>query len=301
MQGITVTLEELLALRHLAEQIYLPQPRLARSNEFGNYQSPFRGRGMDFVENRAYEPGDDIRSINWAVTARTGKTHTKVYQQERERPVYIIVDFNETMFFGTRTAYKSVTAVHVAALIAWVGLKHRDRIGSVLVKEAIQMLSPCHTKQNLMQTFKNLVKHATPTSQSNVGLAQAMKKLKRTIKSGSLIFVLSDFYNWDNGLENELKHLSRQHDVTNILIYDPIEKTAPEKGRYLFHQFQQQGSLLLDTNTKYVCDRYETIFKDRVERIKKLSYTYGMQLIELATNDNMVQVIRQVLQRKLSS
>ncbi len=299
MQGISVTLDELLNLRHLAEQIRLPHPNSSRSIQSGNYQSPFRGRGMDFVENRVYQPGDDIRSINWAVTARTGKAHTKVYQQERERPVYIILDLNETMFFGTKVAYKSVTAAHAATLIAWAALKNGDRIGSLLVKEANHILPPGHGKQNLVELLKNIVKVVAPGPASYSGLGQGLKKLKHTIKSGSLIFLFSDFYHLDESLKEELQHLAKYHDITNVLIYDPLEKSPPVQGRYLFHDFHQHQSILLDTYSKKVCVDYSEIYAQKVNCLKKLCYATGMQMLELATNDELAKIIRQVLLRKM--
>lgn len=299
MQGITITLDELLALRHVANQICLPQPKSSRSSQHGDYHSPFRGRGMDFLENRVYQPGDDIRSINWAVTARTGKTHTKIYQQERERPVYIILDFNDSMYFGTKVAYKSVIAAKTAALIAWAALKNGDRVGSVLVKDTGQILRPCHSKQNLMQFLKSLVSFVIPESNGYIGIDNALKKLKRTIKSGSLIYVISDFYNLNKAVEQELYYLAKNHDVTNILIYDPLEKTPPKDDRYLFHDFRNQKSMLLDTHSRLVNKDYETIFRDRITQIKKLCYVTGMQLIELATNDDLAKMLRQILPRKM--
>lgn len=300
MQGVTVTLDELLALRHLAHQICLPQPRTSRNQQLGNYQSPFRGRGMDFVENRVYQPGDDIRSINWAVTARTGKTHTKVYQQERERPVYLILDLNPSMFFGTRTSFKSVTAANVAALLAWSVLGNGDRVGSLLVKHTTQMLPPFHSKQNLVELLKNIVHFVSEQSVEYVGLTSAIKKLKRTVKSGSLIFLMSDFYILDEGLSSELQHLAKHHEVINILVYDPIEKNPPKNGRYLFHDFNDYKSVLLDTHNQSIQDYYRHIFEDRVLKMKKLSYTSGMQLIELATNDDLAKTLRYILLRKMS-
>lgn len=299
MQGISVTLEELLALRHVAHQISLPQPKTSRSAQLGNYQSPYRGRGMDFVENRVYQPGDDIRTINWGVTARLGKTHTKVYQQERECPIYIILDFNESMYFGTKTAYKSVIAAQAATLIAWAALRNGDRVGALLVKEKAQILPPCHSKQNLIELLKNMVTYVTPEAYGTTNLIEAFKRLKRTIKSGSLIYLLSDFYHLDHGLEKELSYFAKNHELTNILIYDPIEKTPPHNGAYLFHDFNKEQSVLIDTHSKDLCRHYSDIFSDRLHKLKKLCYGAGMHLIELATNDDIAKTIRHVLQRRM--
>lgn len=297
MQGITLNLEELLALRHPASQLHLPQPRITKSTTQGSYQSTFRGRGMDFVETRIYQPGDDIRSINWAVTARTGKAHTKIYQEEKDRPIYVVVDFNSTMFFGTRAAFKSVVAAKAAALIAWAALKNGDKVGGLFIKEVFNFVKPCRSKQNLVELLKNIMRYTNVASSVSSDCVHAISKLKSTVKSGSLIYFLSDFYFFDSALQNELQHLSKNHQVTNVLVYDPLEKNPPEAGRYLFHDKLQNNSLLVDTYNKNLCENYRTMFEERYEQIRKFCCKTNMHLASLATNDDLTAIVRRILNR----
>lgn len=299
MQGIRVTLNDLLALRYIANQLQLPQQKLTGNSQQGNFQSPFRGRGMDFVETRVYQPGDDVRTINWSVTARTGKPHTKIYQQERDRPIYLIVDFTPSMFFGTRKAFKSVIAAEIATIISWAGLKNGDRIGGLLLKDTFQVLPPCSRKQSLIELLKTLVRFSEKSNPSIVDYRSAFQRLKKNLKSGSLIYFLSDFYNMDEVLVKELQQLAKAHDVTNILIYDPLEKSPPKEGHYLFHDISTEHTLLVDTHNKNLCLKYSDIFNHRMNMLKKLCFASGMQLIEMATDDDVVKVLRQVLKRKL--
>ncbi len=294
MQGISVTLEELLALRYMANKMHLPPHNNTSSIQHGNYHSPFRGRGMDFVENRIYQPGDDIRTINWAVTARIGKAHTKIYQQERERPIYLILDFNHSMFFGTRVAFKSVIAAKAAALIAWVALKQGDRIGASLITANKHILLPCHNKRNIVDLLKNIASCTLSNQEGSVDIASAVSKLKRTIKSGSLIYILSDFYCLNNVVENEISQLAKNHEVANILIYDQLEKNSP-KGCFLFHDNFQLQSTRVDTYSHSFTSAYKAIFQERFLKVKKLSYKSNMRLIELATDGDLLKTIRQVL------
>jgi uncharacterized protein (DUF58 family) len=300
MHGITVTLDELLALRYAANQIHLPLPRIANSSQQGGHLSSFRGRGMDFLENRIYQPGDDIRAMNWPVTARTGKAHTKVYQQERERPIYLILDFSSSMFFGTRTAFKSVIAARAAAMIAWAALKQGDKIGALLVKHQNQILPPTHSKRNLVELFKKLVACVTPGDQDEVTMVSALHKLKHTIKSGSLIYFLSDFYCLNDVVQNELQQFAKRHEVINIFIYDPLEKNPPQHDRYLFHDINQIQSLLLDTNSPTTRDAYAQIFVNKLTDLKKLCFASGMHLVELATDQEIVNIIRQTITQKVT-
>ncbi|MBA2653907.1 MAG: DUF58 domain-containing protein [Gammaproteobacteria bacterium] len=299
MQGVTITLDELLALRYLANKVSLPQQRVSTNSQQGNFQSAFRGRGMDFVETRIYQPGDDIRTINWAVTARTGKPHTKIYQQERERPVYLILDFNPSMFFGTRVAFKSIIATQVATLIAWASLKNGDRVGSLLIKDTFQVTLPCHRKHSLIELLKYLVDFSKPHFKEKCDHVLAFKRLKKVIKSGSLIYFLSDFYSFDDALKTELQQLAQKNEVNNIFIYDPLEKAAPNKGRYLFHNNVQPESLLLNTHDLASCDQYAEFFTERLSALKKFCFANRMQLTELCTSDDFVKVTRQLLNRKL--
>lgn len=299
MQGITVTLDELLALRYIANQLNLPNQKITSSAQQGNYQSTFRGRGMDFVETRIYQPGDDTRTINWAVTARTGKPHTKIYQQERERPIYIIIDFSPTMFFGTRNAFKSVMATKAATLIAWSALKNNDRVGALLMKGDFQILPPGQRKQNLLEILKKMVQFVQPENHQPCDYISAFARLKKIVKSGSLIYFLSDFYFFDEALQKELQQLAMNNEVFNILVYDQLEKNPPQKGQYLFHAPIETKSLLLDTHNTTFCAEYSAIFNNRRSNLKKLCFATGMHLTELCTSDNLVKVIRHILMRKM--
>lgn len=298
MNGVTTSLEELLALRYVANQLHLPQQKITANSQQGNYQSPLRGRGMDFVETRVYQPGDDIRTINWAVTARTGKPHTKIYQQERERPVYIIIDFSPSMFFGTRNAFKSVVAARAAALIAWAALKNGDRIGTLLIKNTFQILPPCQRKQNLIEVLKQVVKFVQLENQGVGDYTASFNRLKKMIKSGSQIYFISDFYSFNESIQTDLQQLAKKNEVINILISDNLEKNPPEQGKYLFHDSVKKECLMTNTSNKSFCANYREIYNKRFTALKKLCYATGMNLVELCTTDDLVSVMRQVLNRK---
>jgi uncharacterized protein (DUF58 family) len=286
MQGVTITLEELLSLRYVANWLNLSPRRATQYSKAGGYLSSFRGRGMDFVETRIYQPGDDIRTINWAVTARTGRPHTKVYQQERERPVYIIIDFKPSMYFGTRKAFKSVVAAHTAALIAWSALKNGDRVGGLLLKgEIYYLLPPSQHKRNVTEFLKQLVIFVNSTCETIENGEQAFQRLRKIIKSGSLIYFLSDFYVFNESLQNELRQLAKQHEIINVLIYDKLEKEFPPNGRYLFHD-SLKDNLLIDTSDHALCKEYSNYFHQRLQRVKKFCFATGMQFAEISTSEN---------------
>ncbi len=162
-----VTVADLIGLQRYAGKIDLMHARSARARLAGNHLSRFRGRGMDYQESRAYQAGDDVRSMDWRVTARTGKPHVKVYQEERERPVVLFLDLNPGMFFGSRGMLKSVAAARAAALIAWAAAAHGDRIGALLFNGGYCDLQPRGGKHGVLRLIRQVVEHTDPRTGVN--------------------------------------------------------------------------------------------------------------------------------------
>ena len=196
-RGVVSSLDELIVLRHEARTLRLDFSRGIRSVLAGPHRSRFRGRGMDYAESRHYEPGDDVRSIDWRVTARTGKTHTKLFTEERERPVFLLLDFSSGMYFGTRETLKTVLAARVASLITWTASLNGDRVGGVLVNDAgLRDLKPRSGRRGALMMINALAAATAEipidwkTSLLNTGL----EHLSAVVHPGSLIFVFSDFY-----------------------------------------------------------------------------------------------------------
>ena len=157
LSGIEVDVDDLIGLRFRAQRLELGIARRARQTMTGAHDSRFRGRGMEFAESRIYQPGDDVRSIDWRVTARTGRPHTKLFQEERERPVILLVDLGASMFFGTRKAFKSVLAAETAALIAWAAMHGGDRVGALVAGRSAHMeLKPVAGRRGVLRVLRAL-------------------------------------------------------------------------------------------------------------------------------------------------
>lgn len=292
--GVEVNLNELLQLRHSILSIEIAQKKKMTTSQQGQYLSLQRGRGMDFAETRAYHPGDDIRTMNWRVTARTGEPHTKVYQQERERPVFIIVDFTHTMFFGTKVAFKSVVASKIASIVAWSASHQKDRVGGIIFNDEkeiiLQPKASSHGVIALLKQMTLLAKKTLPIKQK-FDLLTALKKLRRIVKTGSVVYIISDFYNYSKELEKELQFLCKNHEVFNVLIYDNLEMHLPSAGTYLFHN-QTDQTLSLDTSDVNLCAKYCDIFNNRLKWLQKL-HTNGIHLIDVATHEDISHVLKQ--------
>jgi len=236
--AISISLPELLALRqHCGGEKHTPRHLIAQQGE--GYYSRFRGRGMEFAEVRSYQPGDDIRSIDWRVTARTGKPHTKLFHEERERPTLVAIDYRRPMFFATRGQFKIVKASQLAALIAWETLRRGDKLGAFIFSEERHTeLRPRLGKNAVLSLFKKMVDN--PVWQRDLHqpfepqqrLFQTLMRLRRVVRPGSAVIIISDFSQWDESVEKQLALLGRSNDLTLIFCYDQLEAQLPPAGNY---------------------------------------------------------------------
>ncbi len=230
---VSVSLKTLIDLAKPASTLNLQHSK-NRAQQSGAYVSRFKGRGMEFDEARLYQPGDDIRSIDWRVTARTGKTYTKVFREERERPVFISVDDRLTMHFATRGVFKSVLAAKLAGLLAWAAEHHGDRIGGQLFSEHdCYELKPQNGRHAVLRFLNTLVK-PQKSADKHFTLSQVLARLNQHARPGSLVYIVSDFRGINDESETHIAKLARHCEVVLIFIYDPLESSLPVKGRFRF-------------------------------------------------------------------
>ena len=290
-----VTLKQLLDLQRHAGRLDLMREQPARAQLAGNHQSRFRGRGMDYQESRAYQPGDDIRNMDWRVTARAGRPHTKLFQEERERPVIFLIDLSPSLFFATRGALKSVVAARAATLLAWAAAAQGDRIGALLFNGGHHELKPRSRHRGVLQLIHALVEQTDPVRalaaapQAN-GLGEALIRLRRIVRPGSLVFCLSDFYALDEDSGNDLLRLRQHNDVVAMQISDPIERTAPPPGRYSVTNGRDLG--MLDTASHAGQQHYRDFFDKQQQRLQQLMLKRAVPLLQLSTTDDVVETLQ---------
>jgi len=297
--GLTVSIQELLQLRDQAVGLGFSRQRKALSVQAGGYLSPYRGRGMEFEEVRAYQPGDDIRNMDWRVTARTGRPHTKLFREERERPVLFLVDLGPSMAFGARVALKSVAAARAAALLAWAARDNGDRIGGVVFAgERHRELRPAARERGLLPFFKALVElqpHvptpiATPASTSHSPWANALQRLTGIVRPGSLIFLLSDFRGASRQAEQAFARLAAHNEMVVILVHDQLEAEAPPPGYYPVCDGQR--FTVLDTGAPGVADAYRQRFTLRRDAVRALCHRHSGHFLMLATHQPAPESLR---------
>lgn len=292
--GITASIQELVSLKQLMQRQH--EPILARAQQPGHRTSKLRGRGMDFAESRHYQPGDEIRHMDWRVTARTGSPHVKVYQQERERPVILLADFNPTLFFGTRVALKSVVVAKVAALVAWRAIKAGDRVGALIfASDRHQELPPRSRDKGILPLLSKLSEYSELGEQtaSPTKLSDALIRLRRVAKPGSLIIIISDFYQLDEASERHLKRLRQHNDIVFYAITDPIEQTIPQKGRYGISDGKHR--LVLDTTQTAAQRAFQEQQIHRAHRLQQICQATQIACHTIRTDDDYALIINQSL------
>lgn len=293
---VSVSLKTLIDLAKPASGLNLHRLTI-RAQQSGGYLSAFKGRGMEFDETRLYQPGDDIRSIDWRVTARTGKTHTKLFREEREKPVFISVDNRASMQFATRGVFKSVQAKKLAALLAWVANQQGDRIGGqVFSQSSCRELKPQNGKHAVLHFLNALVIADNSVEDTDFTLPQSLARLSQHARPGSLVYIISDFRGINTQTENYLLKLSEHCDIVLIFIYDPLEKGLPTQGRYRFTD--EQREVVIDTSDKLRLSNYQLRFEERLQKLQRIASRRGLALIQCSTQDDPVQRLRHPVDKR---
>jgi len=285
---VSIGLGDLIRLKPAGESIKLSTPRI-RAFAVGGHLSPFKGRGVEFDESRPYQPGDDLRTIDWRVTARTGKPYTKVFREERNRPVIVWLDLRPQMLFATRGAYKAVLAAETAALIAWSSVANGDQLGGLVFSDLEHHeLRPRLGRRAVLRLLQviadNSCWQASPSNPLGESSSEhSLLRLTRVARPGSMIFLLSDFTNLDAELERHLKQLARHSDLFLVHIFDPVEAELPPPGRYRIQLGSR--SFAIETSEPRMRARYREKFDEHRARLGALGRLSGVTLLDCATSD----------------
>tara|TARA_R110002073_G_scaffold27244_2_gene88185 strand:- start:3756 stop:4673 length:918 start_codon:yes stop_codon:yes gene_type:complete len=297
--GTALELSALIRLRGAARGLELGARRRILSAQAGGYLSAYHGRGMEFDEVRAYQAGDDARTIDWRVTARRGQPHTKLFREERERPVMFLVDLHPGMYFGSRIQYKSVLAGSLTALLGWAAVRASDRVGGIVhAAETHQEIYPATRELGLLPMLQAMV-HLQPTAFGNINIGRmdrSLARMSRLVHPGSLVVIFSDFRELGVNAEKHLANIARHNDVIAAFLYDPLETTPPPAGLYRLGINQQR--LSLDTGQSSVKKQWQKQFQNHRTKISDLCARHAIHFMEIATADKMVHALRTGLTRR---
>ncbi|MBX2881592.1 MAG: DUF58 domain-containing protein [Granulosicoccus sp.] len=329
---VYTTVDELVSLRDIAQTLSRRSRRRLRSDMSGPEASAILGRGLDFAEVRGYQPGDDVRMIDWKVTARTGQAHTKLFVEEKERPIFIVVDCRSSMRFGTRRMFKSVLAARLAAILGWCAVSNNDRVGGLVFTDGKHReIKPQAGRRGLMMLFRaieeahakeaNFVSGeghsaladesvnatanktesevAEPVVSSDESLSahllQQLNRLRHIVHTGSSVYVLSDFTGFDAACESALGPLARSSDMLGLLIEDPLDHALPPPGRYSVAG--RSGRVTIETSANKIRRFYEHRHHQLGERLNRFFSGNRCQLLPLSTDTDFIDLVTQMLSR----
>ena len=299
-----ITREDLLAQQFVARKLDLSSRKRVLTDLSGAHLSGFRGRGMEFEEHRRYVAGDEIRSIDWRVTARTGQTHVRTYREERERPVIIAVDLRSPMWFASRGCFKSVLAARAAACFAWAASANSDRVGGLCLHQHHSMIRPAGGRRGALGVIRmlcdapqdsilNAAENSASSPKSNPipPLHRMVEELRQLAHPGALIVLLSDFHDLDPRAEQGLHLIARHCELVLGFVSDPLERQAPKAGQYPARSAatDQATSLAstLDTRSHAMQQRWRTQFLERQQRIQKLAVHCRARSLDLRTDGHL--------------
>lgn len=292
-QGAYTSLPQLIALRFPAARLQLTRRNRALSKLAGPNKSNFRGRGIDFEEVRNYQPGDDIRSIDWRVTARTGTAHTKLFREERERPVLVAVDQRTSMFFGSRYCFKSVLAAQLGALIAWSALQGNDRVGGLVFNDSgHQDVRPRRSRRTVLALLSLISEYNAqlPLDAGGNSFTQMLVNLRRVARPGSSVFIVSDFRGADSdGAGEQLFELAKHTEITALSCTDPLESALPRGGRYAVTDGRSRATL--DTADTRLRRKFIERFESSRQQLSSQLLRLGIPLLEVSTDTPAYDVL----------
>lgn len=276
-------------------KIEITTNRLANEQLSGNYTSVFKGQGLAFREVREYQPGDDVRTIDWNVSARMNATYVKVFVEEREMTVMLVVDLSNSQRFGTRTSTKARLAAEVAALCAFSAIKHNDRVGLILSTDQVEkIVPPLKGQKHVMRVVREIL-GARP-ERPGTDLKVALETLYRVARRRSVAFVLSDFF--ASGHERALSLAAARHDVIPVMLVDPRDEELPDVGLATFEDLETEESVVVDTSSPRVRAHYKSEMQRLRQTQIRLFRKLGLDHVVVRTDQPYIRPLRDLFARR---
>jgi uncharacterized protein (DUF58 family) len=251
----------------------------------GEYHTSFKGRGMTFSEVRPYQYGDDIRAIDWNVTARYNEAHVKVFEEERELTMMLMVDISGSESFGSQKQFKKEIVTEIAATMAFSATQNNDKIGLILFSDQIELyIPPKKGRSHVLRIIRELIEFEPKSQKTDI--AQALKFLSGTQKKKAIVFVISDFMSED--YEHTLKIAAKKHDITGIRVYDIREEKMPDLGMVSMLDAETGEIQLVNTGSKSVRINYEKLYQEQVKYFKETFSKSGAGVVNTRVDESYV-------------
>ena len=277
-------------------KIEIKTRRLSENLFGGEYQSTFKGRGMTFSEVRKYEFGDDVRSIDWNVTARYNEPFIKIFEEERELTMMLVVDISASEFFGTSTKFKRELITEISATLSFSALQNNDKVGVILFSDQIELfIPPKKGKSHILRIIRELIEFKPNSKKTSI--STALSFLMRVIKKKSIVFILSDFI--DSDYENSIQLVSKKHDLTGIRIYDKIESNIPNLGIVPFRDNETSVIDYVNTNSKSFKSNHTINYYKKVNYFEESFKKNGSGQISCQTDEDFVKKLLSYFKRRI--
>lgn len=261
----------------------------------GEYHSAFKGRGMAFSEVRDYQYGDDIRNIDWNVTARFNHPFVKVYEEERELTVMLLVDVSGSRNFGTHTQLKKNMITEISAVLSFSAIQNNDKIGMIMFSDAIEkFIPPKKGRQHILRIIRELINFEPASPQTNI--TEAVRYFTNVIKKRSTAFIISDFF--DENYEDALKIAGKKHDVIAMNIYDIREQELPPVGLIRVKDAETGKSLWIDSANKKTRDRYTRWWHQQQEKLDEIFKRHGIDSVRIRTDEDYVRPLMSLFKQR---
>jgi uncharacterized protein (DUF58 family) len=264
----------------------------------GLHKSPYHGFSVEFAEHRQYMPGDDIRNIDWKVTARTQRTHSKVFSEEKEKPALIVVDQSLSMFFGSQKRMKSVVAAELAALVAFKIQKEGDRVGGLIFTDnGIDAISPKRNKKNTFKFLERIVHHNQELKNQkgigsrNAALTEGIAKIKNVVTHDFLVVVISDFIHYSDQVVQALSYVSKHNDVVLVKVFDPMERVVPVEKMVVGDSLSQ---IVVEGGSKEISSKFSSGFDDDFAAFEAKMKKHKIPVLKMNTIDSVEDQLRTV-------
>ena len=268
---------------------------LSRHLFSGEYHSAFKGRGMSFSEVRDYQYGDDVRNIDWNVTARTGSPHVKIFEEERELTVMLLIDMSPSAYFGTVNQLKNEMMTEICAVLAFSAIQNNDKVGVAFFSgEVEKFIPPKKGKQHILRIIRELIDFEPKGSDTNIGAT--LEYFNNIVKKRSICFILSDFLSM--GYESPLRVAARRHDIIGVNIIDPREESLPNVGLIRARDAETGQIRWIDTASRRLREKYERWHQEHVDYFESAFRKSGASVMNIRTNESYVDALHKFFQQR---
>ena len=276
-------------------KIEIKTKRLTNNLFTGQYHSAFKGKGMLFSEVRKYVPGDDVRDIDWNVTAKLSEPYIKVFEEERELTMMLMVDLSGSEFFGTSSMLKRDVITEICAVLSFSAMQNNDKVGVLFFTDQIELfIPPKKGKKHVLRIIRELINFQPKSKKTDI--SQACQYLNNIVKKKSIVFILSDFI--DDDFSNSVSLVAKKHDLTGIRIFDQFEENMFPMGLSLFFDSETQSHQWIDTSDKMVRKNIKDSYQKRLNYFRSSFLKNGASIVDISTNDSYVIKLLELFKNK---